>query len=349
MSSGVIPLATQPIDTVRISITNDCNLSCVYCQPLGRAHDFRHAEQLLQPQDLQKLVKGLTALGVRRVIIGGGEPLLRKDCANLIKAVAANRQIHELRLVTNGTYFKSYADALYKIGLRQLEVNLDTLNFAKYQKITGRDNLYRVLDGIRKAEEVGYNYIRLNVLVLRGVNDEELIDFAVITKTKPYHLYFCEYRPRGSCAPGQIDRLFYPWTEIKRAIDHFQPIYPFIDGSSPMDGSTTRYRFQDAVGSINFWTQSDVTRWSNRPRLLLNCAGEICLEAQPEKRYSLLKYTGKEGSEEKLIAALQRLLTAGEGKMAGAQQVTEIRKTKKTVLSANAKRRQQETQRRARA
>ncbi len=293
-----------PVTTFKISLTNECNLKCLYCDPLNRYKDAQAPAQTLQPGELQRIIRAGTALGITRAIIAGGEPLLRKDCPNLVKAVVSNRNIEDVRLITNGTYLKTYADQLHKTGLRRVEVNVDSLNFLKYQKLTGKDNLYRVLDGIKKAEECGFNFIRINMLVLKGVNEDELIDFAVMTKEKPYHIYFCEYRPDGNSE----NKFFMPSYQIKEIINHFQPIFP-IHEDGP-DGIVTRYKFADSKGTINFFTNPDITRIGNAPRLVVNSAGEIYMETNPSKKISIVKLGGKDANEEKLSAQIQKLIQA---------------------------------------
>lgn len=304
------PPGNSTIDTLKVSLTNDCNLNCLYCKPSGRQRDFANTEQTLQASDLQRIIRAAVNLGINKAVVTGGEPLLRKDCSNLVKVMANNRQIRELRLITNGTFLKTYADHLYKAGLRKIEINLDTLNFAKYQKITGHDSLYRVLDGIRKAEECGYDFIKINILVLRGVNDEEIIDFAMISKDKPYHLYFCEYRPHSQGKEiSSNSNNYISISDVKKKINHFQPLIEIIDDSG-REQAVTRYRFKDGRGTINFCCQTDITKKTDKARLIINSAAEIYHEDLPSRRISFPKLGGKELSDEKLAGYIQRIIEA---------------------------------------
>lgn len=234
------------IDYLRISITDRCNLRCSYCMPSSGLRLRRH-DDILSYEEILRIVRVAAAMGVRKVRVTGGEPLLRRNLVQLIGEIRAIPGIMDLSLTTNGVLLKSMAEPLWKAGLRRINVSLDTLNPLKFRKITGRDYHRNVWEGIYLAEEVGFSPIRLNTVVMKGVNDDELEHLARISMSRPYAVRFIEYMPVGTTLPWDRAK-FMSAAEIKGRLEVFGSLIPVP--RSRLDGPSERYRFEAGKGEI---------------------------------------------------------------------------------------------------
>ncbi len=325
--------------TLRLSITGECNLDCFYCKPTGRSKDLFQPKTPVQPSDVTKLVKILGEKGVSKVLISGGEPLLRKDAANFVKSATAHRAIQEVRLVTNGTYLKAHADALRKLGLRKVDINFDTLKYEKYQTLTKKDDLFRVLDGIEKVEKLNYTSIRVNVFMLRGINDEELVDFARMTKDHKIYLRFMEYDSNGTQKDSKsASRLFFPALAAKRMINNYQKLVmePELEGEHPVPA----FRFVDGLGKMSFLSRDEVAKEDSTPRVAFNASGVFFNEAASNRGHAILADLRRDAKETKLHRTIERVLTlhaAPAPKKKASKSVTTL-KTKTTTRAKRAAR-----------
>ncbi|MFH1018343.1 MAG: radical SAM protein [Pseudomonadota bacterium] len=296
--------------TLRLSVTGDCNLECFYCKALGHARDLVRTKTPIQASDVSKLVKILGELGVTRVIISGGEPLLRKDIPNFVKSAFAHKAITDVRLATNGTYLKTYADGLRKMGLRKVEINFDSLNYAKYQALTKRDDLFRVLDGIEKVEKLNFPDIRLNVFLLNGINEDEVVEFARMTKEHKLLLRFMEYHPmHGNGADLHSPRLGLPVLVAKRRIDDYQRLIQVHDLTAEHPVPT--FRFADGVGHVAFLSKMEVEAERAVPRVVFTADGSLFNEAVPHRPQAILADLRRDAKESRLHRTIEKLLTLG--------------------------------------
>jgi GTP 3',8-cyclase len=292
--------------SLRLSVTGECNLSCFYCRSLGHHRELSHTKNPIQPSDVTKLVRIVGELGVNRVVIAGGEPLLRKDAANFVKAAFAHKAITDVRLVTNGTFLKTFADPLRKMGLRKVDVTFDSLNFMKYQRITGKDSLYRVLDGIEKVEKLNYSEIRLNIRLLNGINGAEAIDFARMTKDRPLHLRFMEYRPRTQGGDPYVDRLGLSVLDVKKAIDNFQNLIRIHDLEEGLQVPT--YKFADAAGKISFLSQIEIEAEESVPQIVFSVEGVLFNEQVPNRPQPILADLRRDAKEDRLHRIIEKVM-----------------------------------------
>lgn len=186
----------RKINYLRVSVTDRCNLRCVYCMPAqGIIH--KPPADILSFEQIYKIVKAAVGLGVEKVRITGGEPLVRKNLTLLIQRLKAIDGLKEICLTTNGIYLSEHAATLKNAGLGRINVSMDSLNSSRFQEITRGGSLDAVLKGIDTAQAVGLSPIKINVVLLKDFNSDEVLDFASLTRIKPLNVRFIEYMPTG--------------------------------------------------------------------------------------------------------------------------------------------------------
>ncbi|MCI5071737.1 radical SAM protein [bacterium] len=338
MPASIFNSSPTVIDTLRLSITGSCNLNCFYCKATGKNLDLTHNKQKITPSDVSKIVKMVGDLGVRKVLIKGGEPLLRKDAANFVKSAFAHKAIEDVRLFTNGTFLKAFGDALRKYGLRKVTLNLDSMHFAKFQKITGSDSLYRVLDGIEKVEKLNFTDIRINITLFDGINNDEIVQFARLIKDRKIHVCFMEYLPitsEGDAYKERENKLGI--IEAKKMIDSYQILTPI----SPLQNEdpVPTFIFKNAMGKISFVSKAFQEKSRLFPQLLLTQDGMLYDESDPKKKMDLLTELRKDPKSLKLRKAVEKFMTLKEDSDAEEKSVKTSKKKKvaKTSKKATAK------------
>jgi cyclic pyranopterin phosphate synthase len=207
-----------------------------------------HAD-ILRYEEILKLIEIATDLGVKKVRLTGGEPLMRKGLVHLVESVCRISKLEDVSITTNGVFLKEMAAQLFEAGLRRVNVSLDTLDSLKYEKITGRACFDRVWKGLQEAEAVGFRPIRVNVVTIKGINDDELHQFADLSIRKPYHIRFIEYMPIGRDNDWKPEK-YISSDEIKSRLEKLGPLEK--TARSIHDGPVERYRFKSAEGEIGF-------------------------------------------------------------------------------------------------
>ncbi|MHA7964594.1 GTP 3',8-cyclase MoaA [Paenibacillus sp. CAU 1782] len=183
-------------DYLRISVTDRCNLRCLYCMP-EEGVQFADSDTLLSYDDIVKVVEEGARLGISKLRITGGEPLVRPDLPQLIARLSRIPGIQDIALTTNGIFLAKYAEALRIAGLKRVNISLDTLDPARFRFIAWRGDLAKVMEGIEAAAAAGFSPIKLNCVLLKGVNEDEIPKFLKLAHEKPLHVRFIEYMPIG--------------------------------------------------------------------------------------------------------------------------------------------------------
>lgn len=184
------------INYLRVSVTDLCNLRCIYCMPAGGVAK-KERRELLTFEEIENIARAGAEIGINKVRITGGEPLVRKGIVQLVSRLAQIDGIKDLAMTTNGVLLKQYAADLKAAGLKRVNISLDTLDPDKYRRITRRGNLADVLEGIKAAQAVGLTPIKLNVVLAGGINDDEIEDFVHLTLKEDIHVRFIELMPVG--------------------------------------------------------------------------------------------------------------------------------------------------------
>lgn len=192
-------MISKTIDYLRLSVTDKCNLNCLYC---GHPGDAKHVREndILGIDEIEKLVSSLVFFGIRRVRVTGGEPLLRHDITDLISMLNGLKGIEEISMTTNGVYLADKAAELKKSGLDRINISIDTLNRDKFRAITGTDSLSAVKDGIFRALDVSLKPLKLNVVVINYLNDDEILEFIKFAGRNDVIIRFIEMIPLEGCS-----------------------------------------------------------------------------------------------------------------------------------------------------
>lgn len=240
---------------------------------------IKHSE-ILTYEDIIRITKIAAVLGVTKIRLTGGEPLLRKNLVYLISSIAQTQGIKDLSLTTNGLLLKQYAKQLTSAGLNRVNISLDSLDPIKYKEITRGGNIEQVLQGIEEAESCGLAPIKINMVPVRGFNDEEIIRFASLTIEKPYHIRFIEFMPIGAKDFWSVER-YISTDEIKDKVSVLAPLLPVKLNQL---GPARYFRFQNAKGLIGFISPISDHFCHSCNRLRLTADGKIrpCLFSETE-------------------------------------------------------------------
>jgi len=236
----------RTINYLRLSVTDRCNLRCIYCMPEEGIPFLPHAE-ILTYEEMQHAVELCVQSGIRKVRLTGGEPLVRKGILRFIEGLCHTEGLEEVSVTTNGVLLKDVARELRGCGICRINVSMDTLNREKFSRITRRDCFNQVWEGIQEADSAGFSPIKLNVVAIKGVNDDEILDFARLTFTKPYHIRFIEMMPVGEKSIWTSER-FLSLQEILETVRRLAPVRAVNRG--PLDGPAERYALDGASGEI---------------------------------------------------------------------------------------------------
>ncbi|MGB9662682.1 MAG: GTP 3',8-cyclase MoaA [Moorellaceae bacterium] len=235
------------INYMRVSITDRCNLRCRYCMPPTGVSLKTH-EDILRLEEIVTLVRVATQVGITRVRLTGGEPLVRKNVVNLVRELSKLTALEDISLTTNGLLLNFLAFPLKEAGLARVNISLDSLREERYRYITRGGNIKNVWRGIRAALAAELNPVKLNVVVMRGFNDDEILDFARLAYEQPLHIRFIELMPIGTAAAGEI--AYVPVAELRQVIEeHFrlQPIEE-LRGNGP----ARSFRMDGGLGTVGF-------------------------------------------------------------------------------------------------
>jgi cyclic pyranopterin phosphate synthase len=234
-------------DYLRISVTDRCNLRCVYCMP-EEGLEFEPEEHLLSFDEIVEVVRVMAGLGVRKLRITGGEPLVRKNIEQLIARLSAIPGIEDIALTTNGIFFAAKAEKLRAAGLTRINISLDSLRADRFSLITRGGDIIRVMDSIDAAYRVGLDPIKLNVVLMKGLNDDEIDDFLEMTIDRKVQVRFIEYMPIGHDDVGWKSKYVPLSTVLERCVERGWAASPF--GEVYGNGPSQNFRIDGAAGTF---------------------------------------------------------------------------------------------------
>ena len=268
--TGLSDSFQRPINYLRISVTDRCNLRCIYCMPSGGIKLMSH-DDILTYEEIYTIARAAAELGISKIRITGGEPLVRIRLPELIQMLAGIGTIDDISLTTNGILLGSYAAELKQSGLRRVNISLDTLKPDKFKRITCGDyDLSDVLRGIDTAQSVGLNPVKLNMVVMAGINDDELLDFGAKTIGDGWHVRFIEFMP---VIGGDTIR-FVPVSDMRKRLEQLGKLEPYLPDVG--NGPAKYFRFPHARGTIGFITPVSEHFCICCNRLRLTADGKLC-------------------------------------------------------------------------
>ena len=284
------------LNYLRISITDRCNLKCIYCVPRDLIPRLSH-DDILTYEEILRLVRIGIKLGISKIRVTGGEPLVRKGVYGFLADLSGLDGLADLSLTTNGVSLKANLKKIKAAGIKRINISLDTLNRTKFERITGFNLFDQVWQGIEMALAMGFHPIKLNIVALNGINDDELIDMARLSFEYPLHIRFIEYMPIGESQIGNGPLLLAP--EIKKRISVLGSLIPVTNTID--DGPAQRYHFEGAAGEIGFIHALSHHFCDRCNRLRLTARGRLrpCLLSDHHEDVKKVMRTG--GTDEELM------------------------------------------------
>lgn len=238
----------RKIHYLRISLTDNCNMRCVYCMP--EEMTFRPQDEMLQDDEILLLTRLFASLGFDKVRLTGGEPTLRQNVLEIVRGIASTPGIRHVTMTTNGLLLPKLAAPLAEAGLKRLNISLDTLDPAKFNRLTRKGDLEDVWEGVLAAEQAGLTPVKLNVVIVRGYNEEDVPDLARLTIDHPWQLRFIEMMPFDGATELQSGQMV-STQEIMASVEKaLGPLVPLNGGK--LDGEARLYNLPGAKGNIGF-------------------------------------------------------------------------------------------------
>ncbi len=280
---SIVPTLTDLFDRtisyLRVSLTDQCNLRCVYCTP-SPLSKLEHKE-LLSYEELLRVIGLAVDLGVKKVRLTGGEPLARRNIDCFLDGLVQIKGLDDIRMTTNGVFLEKYHKNLLRAGVRKLNISLDSLKPERFKKITGFDEFDRVWHGIKLAVDKGFSPVKVNMVAMRGVNDDEIVEFAKLAMKYPLQIRYIEFMPIGNDASWGKEKMI-PASEIRRRVATIGRLTPV--SQKHMDGPARVYKLEGALGSIGFISPMShkFCERCNRLRLTSEGALRSCLLSDEE-------------------------------------------------------------------
>jgi cyclic pyranopterin phosphate synthase len=283
-------------DSLRISVTDRCNVRCFYCMPEDNVK-YAPREEILSFEEIERFVRVAVSLGVTKIRVTGGEPLVRKDLPVLIGKLSAIPGVHDIALTTNGVLLGGHAQALYDAGLRRLNVHLDTLDRERFLKITRRDELHKVMEGIYAAQRTGFDPIKINAVAVKNLVEPDIVPLARFGREQGIEIRFIEFMPLDSQGLWSRENVLSADEIIETLSREISPLVEIADRDPR--APATEYRFADGIGAVGFI--ASVTRPfclnCNRVRLTSDGKLRYCLFAIEETDVRALLRSGAPDAE----------------------------------------------------
>lgn len=277
----------RTINNVRISVTDRCNFRCRYCMP-EEGMQWMARSELLSFEELTRLTRVFAGLGVKHIRLTGGEPLMRKDLPVLVRQLSGVPGIQDIALTTNGYFLAEQAADLVKAGLHRINISLDSLDPVKFTEMTRRDNFHRVWEGIEAIDRLGIRPIKLNVVLIRGVNENEIPKFAELARTRSFVIRFIEFMPIGSddgWTPEQVVTGKEIVARMEKTVGkRLMPVE--LRGAQPAD----RFVFEDGIGEIGLISSVSEPFCNHCNRVRITSDGKLrtCLFSLGETDFRVL-------------------------------------------------------------
>jgi cyclic pyranopterin phosphate synthase len=269
----------RKLNYLRVSVTDRCNLRCIYCVPQEAVPLLAHSD-ILRYEEILRVVRVAASLGVDKIRITGGEPLVRRGLMPFLQQLQTISGIREVTLTTNAVLVGPFLEELRAAGIRRLNISLDTLRRERFARLTGRDCFEQVWRNIQRAADLGFSPLKINVVAMQGINDDEFTAIAALTRVQPFQIRFIEYMPMGN--PRLDHDPFISNEDVRRRIEALGTLTPLDRGAD--DGPAERFRLTNAVGEIGFISPRTHHFCGDCNRLRLTASGKLrpCLLSDRE-------------------------------------------------------------------
>lgn len=297
----------REINYLRISLTDRCNLRCVYCMPM-HGLTFVPNEELLSAAELESVVRAAVDVGFNKIRLTGGEPTLRQDIVDIVRRLTNLAGVEQLVMTTNGYRLPYIAEDLARAGLKRVNIHVDSLNRETIAKIMRLGAYEKAWAGIKAAEKAGLTPIKLNAVIARGYNDEGAVELAQLTLTKPWQIRYIELMPFGGPTEIQLEH-YVPSDEIKSQIENeLGPLFELNEGT--LDGETRVYRFAGAEGTVGFISPVSNPYCDDCNRMRLTADGRMRLCLLSDKEINFREPLRNGGTHRDLVALFERAIRA---------------------------------------
>ena len=289
-------------DNLRISVTDRCNIRCFYCMP-EEGVKFQPREEILSFEEIERFVRVAVSLGVRKLRITGGEPLLRKELPELIQRLGAIEGIEDMALTTNGVLLAGQAQDLYDAGLRRLNVHLDTLDRERFQHITRRDDFPKVMEGIEAALRIGFPVIKINAVAVKNLVEPDIVPLARFGRKHGIEIRYIEFMPLDAQGIWEKDKVLLTDDMVAMLTREIGPLSEIPDAD--VRAPATEYAFADGIGRVGFIASVSKPFCLNCNRIRLTADGHFryCLFAVEETDMRTLLRNG--GDDAPIAAAIR--------------------------------------------
>ncbi|MBV9745227.1 MAG: GTP 3',8-cyclase MoaA [Acidobacteriia bacterium] len=295
-------------DNLRVSVTDRCNVRCFYCMPETGVH-FTDRREILDFEEIERFVRIAVELGIRKIRITGGEPLVRRDLPVLVHRLIQIPGVQDLALTTNGVLLPKLAAPLYEAGLRRINVHLDTLDRQRFVQITRRDEIDKVLAGLDLCKKLGYTKIKLNAVAVKNLVEPDIVPLARYARENDFEVRYIEFMPLDAQNLWDRRKVLLADDMIRMLSREISPLIPVPDPDPR--APATEYRFADGVGQVGFIASVSRPFCLNCNRLRLTADGHLryCLFAVEEDD---VKTPLRSGASDEEIASLIRCNVAGK-------------------------------------
>jgi len=298
----------RTIVNLRISVTDRCNFRCTYCMPADNV-DFMDRSKLLSFEELTRIATIVSKMGIHRLRLTGGEPLMRKDLPQLIKMLSGVEGIDDIAMTTNAFFLKEHAKSLKEAGLKRLNVSLDALDPEKFKHVNRRDCLQQVLDGLQEASQVGFQSIKINAVAMKNFSETEIIRLIEMGRSDGFEVRFIEFMPLDSDRAWERDKVLFGH-EIVDLIRKKHDLIP-VENSLEI-GPASEYEFADGKGKIGIITAVSNPFCDHCNRIRMTADGKLrtCLFSADETNLKELVRSG--ASDATIVETIQQAVRIKE-------------------------------------
>ena len=298
----------RTIVNLRISVTDRCNFRCTYCMPADNV-EFMDRDKLLTFEELTRVATIVSKMGINRLRLTGGEPLMRKDLSVLIKMLSQVEGIDDIAMTTNAFFLKQHAKSLKDAGLKRLNVSLDALDPEKFKHVNRRDCLQQVLDGLQEAAQVGFKSIKINAVAMKNFSETEIINLIEMGRSNGFEVRFIEFMPLDSDQAWERDKVLFG----HEIIDLIREKYELIPIDNSLEiGPASEYKFADGKGKIGIITAVSNPFCDHCNRIRMTADGKLrtCLFSADETNLKQLIRSG--ASDETIVETIQQAVLVKE-------------------------------------